>query len=365
MQEFKITDIEVKEDTQAKLTAVKDLPTKNVLFAKEINAVVDAIKNTATALTAKENKTEKGIANGYAPLNEFTKLTSSYLDIVNDLVTGGATALLSAEQGKVLKTQIDGITSSGNSSGGIVDIDYIDLINLGNDNSLIPGTFYAFNHYHRNYFKGEDENSNMVYDDPTPEILITQALSPSKLSEHVRSITFPHDEIMYRFQWGSVFMGMMLKRVDKIRNITMYFDWRKAKFWNHKTSQLADVLYGGQDFYKDIYIGSGSLNWGYLRAYPVLLDSYSSSNIHINQVNSPLYIESSRNVRIDNYRTEYNLRSFVSLRNVQINELYIDANSNVLNEVLIDNVISCSVNINNNSGASTTVADLVAPTISI
>ena len=57
----------------------------------------------------KEDKSNKGIANGYAPLDEFTKLAAQYLDIVNDLVTGGATALLSAEQGKVLQTQITAI----------------------------------------------------------------------------------------------------------------------------------------------------------------------------------------------------------------------------------------------------------------
>lgn len=57
----------------------------------------------------KEDITNKGMADGYAPLDEFSKLAEQYLNIVNDLVTGGATALLSAEQGKVLKGKIDTI----------------------------------------------------------------------------------------------------------------------------------------------------------------------------------------------------------------------------------------------------------------
>lgn len=58
-------------------------------------------------ISGKEDKINKGQANGYAPLNEFVKIASTYLNIVNDLVTGGATSLLSAEQGKQVQLQID------------------------------------------------------------------------------------------------------------------------------------------------------------------------------------------------------------------------------------------------------------------
>ncbi|PIF30721.1 hypothetical protein CLU81_1168 [Flavobacterium sp. 9] len=63
----------------------------------------------ATLFAAKEDKTQKGISNGYAPLNSFTKLASQYLDIINDLVSGGSTSLLSAEQGVILQNQINNI----------------------------------------------------------------------------------------------------------------------------------------------------------------------------------------------------------------------------------------------------------------
>jgi hypothetical protein len=62
-------------------------------------------------LGLKENKSEKGVADGYAPLNSFTKLAAQYLNIVNDLTTGGPTELLSAEQGKILKGQVDAINT--------------------------------------------------------------------------------------------------------------------------------------------------------------------------------------------------------------------------------------------------------------
>ncbi|WP_163401400.1 hypothetical protein [Flavobacterium fluviatile] len=65
----------------------------------------------ALQFEGKEDKENKGEPDGYAPLNEFAKIASQYLDIVNDLVTGGATSLLSAEQGKNLQNQINGINT--------------------------------------------------------------------------------------------------------------------------------------------------------------------------------------------------------------------------------------------------------------
>lgn len=84
-----------------------------LLLAKADKAVLDDhLTNTeahAPLFLAKEDKNQKGVAGGYVPLDGFIKIASQYLDIVNDLVAGGSTSLLSAEQGKVLKTQIDAI----------------------------------------------------------------------------------------------------------------------------------------------------------------------------------------------------------------------------------------------------------------
>jgi hypothetical protein len=87
----------------------------STLSAKTENDQFNAHKVAATAhaalFDAKEDKTQKGVAGGYVPLDEFVKIANEYLTIVNDLVTGGATNLLSAEQGVVLKTQIDSINT--------------------------------------------------------------------------------------------------------------------------------------------------------------------------------------------------------------------------------------------------------------
>lgn len=80
----------------------------------------------ATLFQAKEDKSKKGVANGYAALDEFTKLASQYLNIVDDLVTGGATALLSAEQGKILQTQINAINTMLSSDD--IDLDTVQEI---------------------------------------------------------------------------------------------------------------------------------------------------------------------------------------------------------------------------------------------
>jgi hypothetical protein len=84
-----------------------------ILNNKTENSQFEAHKVAADAHQAlfdlKENKNQKGSANGYAPLNEFTKIAAQYLDIVNDLTTGGTTALASAEMVKSLKIQIEAI----------------------------------------------------------------------------------------------------------------------------------------------------------------------------------------------------------------------------------------------------------------
>ncbi|WP_035635892.1 hypothetical protein, partial [Flavobacterium gilvum] len=119
--------IETKEDSPEKLAAIVGKDTKYFLMAGEFNDVVAAINGKAETeafenhledetahnllFEDKEDKTQKGVAGGYAPLNEFVKLSSEYLTIVNDLVTGGATALASAETVKTLKTQINAINT--------------------------------------------------------------------------------------------------------------------------------------------------------------------------------------------------------------------------------------------------------------
>ena len=94
-------------------SAISNLTT--VLNAKAEKAQFDAHKTDENAHTglfaAKEDKTQKGVAGGYVPLDEFSKIAHQFLSIVNNLTTGGTMSLLSAEQGVVLQTQIDAINT--------------------------------------------------------------------------------------------------------------------------------------------------------------------------------------------------------------------------------------------------------------
>ncbi|MET3028546.1 pyocin knob domain-containing protein [Flavobacterium sp. UW10123] len=98
--------VDAIESIQTSLSTilVNDLTTGGTM--KALTAEMGKILNEN-----KENKSQRGVANGYAPLDSFTKISNTYLNIVNDLITGGTDSLLSAEQGKVLKEKIDGINA--------------------------------------------------------------------------------------------------------------------------------------------------------------------------------------------------------------------------------------------------------------
>lgn len=99
------------KDEKIPITAIDDI--ENILAEKADAEVLAHHLTNATAhadlFGAKEDKSKRGAALGYAPLNEFTKLAIDYLNVVNDLVTGGESFLLTAEQGKLLQTQINNI----------------------------------------------------------------------------------------------------------------------------------------------------------------------------------------------------------------------------------------------------------------
>lgn len=118
----------------------------SVLNAKVENDQFNAHKGAndahAVLFQAKEDKTQKGAPGGYAPLDEFTKLAAQYLNIVDDLVTGGTTALLSAEQGKVLQTQVSAINTLFTSDNVNLDtvqelVDAIEMVQLSLSSILV------------------------------------------------------------------------------------------------------------------------------------------------------------------------------------------------------------------------------------
>lgn len=113
---------------QIPLKDIEELET--TLLTKAEKSQLEEHQNNPNAhaelFSAKENKSEKGTAGGYVPLNEFSKITHQYLDVVNNLTTGGETALLSAEQGFILQNQIDIINTLLSSDN--IDLDTIQKI---------------------------------------------------------------------------------------------------------------------------------------------------------------------------------------------------------------------------------------------
>lgn len=94
-----------------------------ILNNKAEEAVLTHHLTDANAHHTLERKAEKGVANGYAPLNELGKLLTIYLNTVNDLATGGTDAVLTAEQGKQLQLQINAINT-------LLSSDNVDLDNV-------------------------------------------------------------------------------------------------------------------------------------------------------------------------------------------------------------------------------------------
>lgn len=92
--------------------------------------------------TTKEDKSQKGIANGYAPLNDLAKIANQYLTIINDLTTGGTASILSAEQGVILQNQINDIHTLLSSDNVDLDtlqeiVDAIEKVQISLDTILI------------------------------------------------------------------------------------------------------------------------------------------------------------------------------------------------------------------------------------
>src|SRR6218665_916029 len=108
----------------------------------ELNNHITNTNAHAELFSAKEDKSQKGISGGYAPLDEFSKITSQYLNIVNNLITNSETSLLSAQQGVILQNQINQIKNLLESDNINLDTiqkiaDTIEEIQLSLNNFLV------------------------------------------------------------------------------------------------------------------------------------------------------------------------------------------------------------------------------------
>ena len=176
------------KDEKIPLTAIDDI--EDILNAKAEASVVSNHLNDPNAhselFESFELKSEKGQANGYAPLNEYGILLSTYLNLVNDLVTGGIDAVLTAEQGKNLQTQINGINALLSSDDMNLDtvqeiIEAIKEVETSLETILINdvttgGTTKALTAEMGRYLKDQIDNLNLIkVDKAAGERLINSA----------------------------------------------------------------------------------------------------------------------------------------------------------------------------------------------
>ena len=103
----------------------------------------------------KEDKIQKGVPNGYAPLNEFGKILSDYLVIVDDLITGGERNMLSAKQGLVLKSLISDLKKLSGFEDLVLDVTSGKLLN-----PQIKDTYFFGQETLQHWFSLFKENSN-------------------------------------------------------------------------------------------------------------------------------------------------------------------------------------------------------------
>lgn len=77
---------------------------ENLYFTTQrvLDIVTPLFEDLSLEVLGKQDTDEKGVADGYAPLNELAKISDTYLNFINDLTSGGTTSILSAEMGKEL-----------------------------------------------------------------------------------------------------------------------------------------------------------------------------------------------------------------------------------------------------------------------
>lgn len=95
-----------------------DIEYATVSFVETMLKIVSSNNND------KEDKVNKGKPEGYTPLDNNSKVDAIYLNIINNLIDGGETSLLSAEQGKLLAEQLGLKLNQGTYMGDAGDLKY-------------------------------------------------------------------------------------------------------------------------------------------------------------------------------------------------------------------------------------------------
>lgn len=132
-----------------------------------------------------------------------------------------------------LDKYIPGVATGVTPNPLVIDVTYAELVDKIASSQLIPGQKYRITDYRTAY--------NMPNVTPTEKIvctvepLLVTANSVNTLSMYAYSEAFPQDEIYYDIANNQTMvpgcdMGYIYRRVDKLKNIDIGFDWRYVKF---------------------------------------------------------------------------------------------------------------------------------------
>jgi hypothetical protein len=155
---------------------------------------------------------------------------------------------------------LDNVFNSASSGGAaFVEIAYADLVDLKNNMTLIPGTWYLLNNYKCTFVQ---PISGVTNTDATDEPLLLFAISNSTLSTTAYSPQYPFDVIQYSLE-GSYYQGYaqfgeITRRTDTRRNISVPFDFRNYKV--EEAPYTFDTYDGGTTYdFMDIVDDGGTL----------------------------------------------------------------------------------------------------------
>jgi len=115
----------------------------------------------------------------------------------------------------------------------VIDITYAELVDKISLSALIPGQKYRITDYRTAYNMPNVTPAEKIV--CTVEPLLVTANSVNTLSMYAYSEAYPQDEIYYdvannQAKVAGCDMGYIYRRVDKLKNIDIGFDWRNVKF---------------------------------------------------------------------------------------------------------------------------------------
>ena len=135
------------------------------------------------------------------------------------------------------KTEIDYLLQNlgAESSSGLIEVTYDELVNLKNTSSLVKGQNYLLTDYETTYIQPETEISKSS---GVIEPLIITATDVDKLHNQCKSTLYPQDIVYYEIT-GDIedgngtegfTKGKIYRRIDTLRNNDIGTDWRHVKY---------------------------------------------------------------------------------------------------------------------------------------